>query len=78
MSASTDRGVGDRVEYVVTGLIALAGMAVHLVPSLTAFNRGADNRWLVLVVNVVLGATFLGRGVALVPALRGPRAPSVM
>lgn len=62
MSASTDRGVGDRVEYVVTGLIALAGMAVHLVPSLTAFNRGADNRWLVLVVNVVLGATFLGRG----------------
>ncbi|MDP5313259.1 MULTISPECIES: superinfection immunity protein [Streptomyces] len=53
-------------------------MAVHPVPSLIAFNRGADNRWLVLVVDVVLGATFLGWVVALVPALRGPRAPSVV
>ncbi|MGW6203129.1 superinfection immunity protein [Streptomyces sp. NPDC055089] len=65
------------MDYVVTGLLGLIGMAVYLLPSLIAFNRGTDNRWLVLVINVIFGATFLGWVVALVLALRKPKVPSV-
>ncbi|WP_326595057.1 superinfection immunity protein [Streptomyces brevispora] len=49
---------------------------VYLLPSLVAFNRGTDNRWLVLVINVIFGATFLGWVLALVLALRKPKVPS--
>ncbi|MFE9855059.1 superinfection immunity protein [Streptomyces sp. NPDC005780] len=52
------------------------GRAVHLLPSLIAFDRRTDNRWLVLVIDVTFGATFLGWVVALVPALRSPEVPS--
>ncbi|MFE9813852.1 superinfection immunity protein [Streptomyces sp. NPDC005773] len=65
------------MESVVTGLLALAGLAVCLLPSLIAFNRRTDKRWLVLAINVIFGATFLGWVVALVLALRKPEVPSV-
>ncbi|WP_326660009.1 superinfection immunity protein [Streptomyces sp. NBC_00385] len=65
------------MEYVMTGLLSLIGLAVYLLPSLIAFHRGTDNRWLVLVINVIFGATFLGWVVALVLALRKPKVPSV-
>ncbi|MEU8505083.1 superinfection immunity protein [Streptomyces brevispora] len=64
------------MDIVVTGLIALIGLVVYLLPSLIAFNRGTDNRWLVLVINVIFGATFLGWVLALVLALRKPKVPS--
>ncbi|MFB7558369.1 superinfection immunity protein [Streptomyces brevispora] len=64
------------MDIVVTGLIALIGLVVYLLPSLVAFNRGTDNRWLVLVINVIFGATFLGWVLALVLALRKPKVPS--
>ncbi|MFG2406952.1 superinfection immunity protein [Streptomyces brevispora] len=64
------------MDIVVTGLIALMGLVVYLLPSLIAFNRGTDNRWLVLVINVIFGATFLGWVLALVLALRKPKVPS--
>lgn len=60
----------------MTGLLALMALVVYLLPSLIAFNRGTDNRWLVLVINVIFGATFFGWVVALVPALRKPGVPS--
>ncbi|MFI6961940.1 superinfection immunity protein [Streptomyces sp. NPDC050255] len=65
------------MEAVTTGLLSLIGLGVYLLPSLIAFNRGADKRWLVLGINVVFGATFLGWVVALVLALRKPKVPSV-
>lgn len=61
----------------MTGLLSLIGLGVYLLPSLIAFNRAADKRWLVLVVNTVFGASFLGWVVALVLALRKPEVPSV-
>lgn len=60
----------------MTGLLALMALVVYLLPSLIAFNRGTDNRWLVLVINVIFGATFIGWVVALVMALRKPGVPS--
>ncbi|MER5847326.1 superinfection immunity protein [Streptomyces sp. NPDC002012] len=47
--------------------------AFYLLPSLIAFNRSSGDRWLVLVVNVVFGATLLGRVLAPCLALRKPR-----
>ncbi|HEY9331137.1 MAG TPA: superinfection immunity protein [Streptomyces sp.] len=65
------------MDVVMTGLLSLIGLGVYLLPSLIAFNRAADKRWLVLVVNTVFGASFLGWVVALVLALRKPEVPSV-
>ncbi|MGW0902464.1 superinfection immunity protein [Streptomyces sp. NPDC002853] len=54
-------------------LFALLGLVVFLLPSLIAFNRGIDNRWLVLVVNLVFGVSVLGWLIALYLATRKPK-----
>ncbi|MEE1740246.1 superinfection immunity protein [Streptomyces sp. BE147] len=58
------------MEILVTLVLGVLGAAVYLLPSLIAFNRQTDNRWLVLVINVLFGATFLGWVLALFLALR--------
>ncbi|WP_222724124.1 superinfection immunity protein [Streptomyces sp. OR43] len=60
----------------MTGLLSLVDLGISPLPSLTACDRGTGKRWLVPVVNVVLGATFLDWAVALVPAPRKPKVPS--
>lgn len=43
---------------------------IFIIPSIIAFRRDHPNRWLILAVNVFLGGTGIGWGVALVWALR--------
>ncbi|MEU9199592.1 superinfection immunity protein [Streptomyces sp. NPDC048332] len=65
------------MDVVVTGLLSLLGLGIYLLPSLIALKRRTSNRWLVLVINVLFGATLLAWVLALVLALRRPRVPSV-
>ncbi|GGV32803.1 hypothetical protein GCM10010277_17540 [Streptomyces longisporoflavus] len=51
----------------------LLSLIVYLLPSLIAFNRGIDNRYLVLVVNIFLGVSLIGWLVALYLATRKPK-----
>jgi hypothetical protein len=48
-------------------------LTLFLLPSYLAFHRGVHDKWLVLIVNVFLGGTVIGWGVALYLALRKPR-----
>ncbi|MEU4996364.1 superinfection immunity protein [Streptomyces sp. NPDC021622] len=61
----------------VDGPIAIAVgvlfVAVYLLPSLIAFNRDAELRWVVLVINIALGASIIGWLVALYLATRTPK-----
>ncbi|MFE0131612.1 superinfection immunity protein [Streptomyces sp. NPDC059037] len=50
-------------------------VAVYLLPSLIAFNRGAELRWVILVINLFLGASFIGWLVAFYLATRQPKQP---
>lgn len=54
-------------------IVVVIDAVFYLLPSLIAFNRSSGDRWLVLVVNVVFGATLLGWVLALCLALRRPR-----
>ena len=40
--------------------VLIVGWIIYIVPTIIAFRRKHPNRWLVLVVNVVFGATGLG------------------
>ena len=54
-------------------LVFLVG--AYFIPTAIAFSRDARSRWLVAVINALLGWTFVGWMVALVVALRSaPRA----
>ncbi|MER5889042.1 superinfection immunity protein [Streptomyces sp. NPDC001941] len=53
--------------------LAIVLMVVYLLPSLIAFNRTHEKRWLILAVNVLLGGSGIGWGIALYLALRKPR-----
>ncbi|WP_345044105.1 superinfection immunity protein [Streptomyces sannanensis] len=52
-------------------MVALA--VVYLLPSYMAFARGAKDRWLILTINVFLGASIIGWGVAFYMATRTPK-----
>lgn len=54
-------------------LLAALAFVLFLLPTYIAFRRGVQSRWVVLTVNVVLGATFLGWLVALFLATRRVR-----
>ncbi|MFI6055072.1 superinfection immunity protein [Streptomyces violascens] len=51
-------------------LLTALALAFYLLPTYVAFRRGVRNRWLVLLINIVLGATVLGWLVALFLATR--------
>lgn len=53
----------------VLALVPL-GWAFYLLPAIVAFRRQHPNRWLILAVNVMLGATGIGWAVALVWAFQ--------
>lgn len=56
-------------------VLALLSLVVYLLPSLVAFNRGVENRWLVLLINIVFGASAIGWLIALYLATRKIKAP---
>ncbi|SCF59773.1 superinfection immunity protein [Streptomyces sp. Ncost-T10-10d] len=60
----------------LTVVVVVICAALFLLPSLIAFNRSSRDRWLVLGINVVFGATVVGWAVALYLALRKPRVPA--
>ncbi|MGB8942890.1 MAG: superinfection immunity protein [Streptomyces sp.] len=50
-------------------------VAVFLLPSLIAFNRGVELRWVILLINLVFGASIIGWLIALYLATREVKAP---
>ena len=55
-------------------LVVIIALAVlYLLPSYMAFARGAKDRWLILVINVFLGGSIIGWGVAFYMATRTPK-----
>lgn len=48
-------------------IVALA--VVYCLPSVIAFSRAHRNRWIILVLNIVFGATILGWLIALIWAM---------
>ena len=60
------------------GIVAvLVCGVIYLLPSYIAFNRHTENRWLVLVINVLLGGSLVGWLVALYMATRRPTVRSI-
>lgn len=55
-------------------VFTLLALVVYLLPSLIAFNRDAEHRWLVLVINLVFGASIIGWLIALYLATRKAKA----
>ncbi|MGW0532013.1 superinfection immunity protein [Streptomyces sp. NPDC003032] len=55
--------------------LATLTCVLYLLPSLIAFNRGIELRWVVLILNVALGASLIGWLVALYLATRKAKAP---
>lgn len=60
------------IVYVTFWLLAIL---LLVMPAIIAFRRGHPNRWLILLVNVVLAGTVIGWLAALVWALRIVRVP---
>ncbi|MGW6061537.1 superinfection immunity protein [Streptomyces sp. NPDC055189] len=56
-------------------VLVLLGVIVYLLPSLIAFNRDVELRWVILVINIFLGASLIGWLVALYLATRKPKQP---
>ncbi|MFF9480931.1 superinfection immunity protein [Streptomyces sp. NPDC014733] len=53
-------------------VLAVLALLVYLLPTYVAFHRKAENRWLVLAINVLLGSSLVGWVIALVLATRKP------
>ncbi|MDX2704723.1 superinfection immunity protein [Streptomyces sp. PA03-6a] len=70
-----DQLVGGAVEDLLTFMLILAFAVLYMAPSYMAFARGAKDRWLILVINVFLGSSLIGWGVALYMATRTPKKP---
>lgn len=60
----------DGIGAVAVVAIGVLSLGIYLLPSLIAFNRGVQNRWLILVINVFLGASLIGWLVGLYMATR--------
>ncbi|MEU6676033.1 superinfection immunity protein [Streptomyces sp. NPDC046925] len=54
-------------------VLVLLGVIVYLLPSFIAFNRDVELRWVILVINIFLGASLIGWLVALYLATRKPK-----
>ncbi|MEV2251487.1 superinfection immunity protein [Streptomyces sp. NPDC050147] len=59
----------------IATVLGLLSLIFYLLPSLIAFNRGIENRYLVLVVNIVFGASVIGWLIALYLAARKVKSP---
>lgn len=57
----------------LTVAVVVAFAVIYLLPSYVAFNRGSKDRWLILAINVFLGGSIIGWGVALYMAIRAPK-----
>lgn len=44
-------------DFLIIGIILLIGLAVYMVPAIVAFWRDHPNRWLILIINAMLGGT---------------------
>ncbi|AJC56655.1 MULTISPECIES: superinfection immunity protein [Streptomyces] len=53
-------------------VLSVVGLLLYFLPAFVAFRRGSESRRLVLLVNVLFGATLVGWGVALFLATRRP------
>ena len=62
-----DRGL--IVFFGMYGLFWLLLLALFVLPSFIAFRKEHPNRWLILAINIFLGGTGIGWGVALIWAL---------
>jgi len=56
------------VELLIIVLI-IALIAIYFLPAMIGFSRDHRNRWIILLINVVFGATVLGWLIALIWAM---------
>lgn len=56
-------------------VLILLAILLYLLPTFIAFNRVHRNRWVIMIINVVFGATVLGWLIALVWALNRVDSP---
>ncbi|WP_405816984.1 superinfection immunity protein [Streptomyces sp. NBC_01390] len=61
------------VNIMLTVVVVVAFAVLYLLPSYLAFARDAKDRWLILIINVFLGGSVIGWGVALYMATRTPK-----
>jgi hypothetical protein len=60
----------DAIAFAIFLSLLLTAGVVFVLPSILAFSRQHPNRWIILVINVALGGTLIGWGVAMVWAMR--------
>jgi len=61
----------DTILTVLGLLVAL----IYIIPTLVAFNRGHRNRWVIMIINIVFGATLLGWLIAIIWAFNKVDSP---
>lgn len=70
MAQSLDPGAGVLFGFGALGIVlVLVGLVLYFVPTIIAFRRGHPNRWIIFLVNFLLGATLIGWIAALVWSL---------
>ncbi|WP_037870724.1 superinfection immunity protein [Streptomyces sp. NRRL S-813] len=57
----------------LTIAVIVVFIVLYVLPSYVAFSRGSKDRWLILLINVVLGGSVIGWGVALYMATCTPK-----
>ncbi|MBM7167944.1 superinfection immunity protein [Streptomyces sp. G44] len=70
-----DLGFGADLGSIGGLTLAILTVALCVLPSLIAFNRGIELRWVVLVLNVAAGSSLIAWLVALYLATRKPQIP---
>jgi len=64
------------ITSLLMGIFAVAAsivaVAIYFLPSYLAFQRSHEYRWVILVINLVFGASIVGWVISLVWALSGP------
>ena len=49
-------------------ILGLLVALIYMIPTLVAFNRGHRNRWVIMIINIVFGATLLGWLITIISA----------
>lgn len=73
--AKSSNEQGDVILAIVVIAILLIAAVIFIMPTIVAFYRGHPNRWVIMLINVVFGATLLGWLASLIWALHGVHRP---
>ncbi len=60
-----------QIMIIIAIIAVFIGIIIHFIPAIIAFKRGAASRWVIFLVNLFLGWTFIIWLVALIWACEG-------